>query len=148
MKDYNILSFIISYEINREKLLALLKQSNANLQNFFNFDEQEPGYVIYNNKTNTFYSDFSYIVTNTIKIENENLLLNVLKVLKTLNTFNYFIETTRILELPDKSKFISSLLFKSKHLIIIKDLENNKEYLITEDNIVDCNDFLSKKVLN
>jgi hypothetical protein len=84
---------------------------------------------------------------NRISIEDINFLENIFIVLSSLTQFEYSKNTFHRDEdyryingkkLLTTREMLAQFLFKSKELVIIKDLITKKEYLITENKIIKC----------
>jgi hypothetical protein len=97
------------------------------------------------------WGDTVYNYNTSIAIDNLNLLENVFIVLSNLIEFEYS-KTTFQRDEKDYSYFKNSttkeliprILFKDKYLIIIKNLITLEEYLITENRIINCIEYLTQ----
>jgi hypothetical protein len=139
MEKNNNFYFYFKDFLNRNKILNLLKEEKVLLE------EDE---VITNCKIESLVFSFNTIKENNTKfgndilIEQENTIINVVKVLKNIKNFTYFKDRIDIYQLPNVLKFISKFILTSKELIIIKNLDTEEEYLITETTIINCHKYL------
>jgi hypothetical protein len=144
MIDLKNSSFYFSFVdiIDRNRILNIVKKNNIFIYSDYLILNRNIPYLIYSNNyisdKTTFYDKKYYV------FENESTFFNTIKIIKTLKSFTYLQIPDNFFECFDLSRLLTKFVFNSKELIVIKDLDTNAEYIVTEKTTINCTSFFIK----